>query len=89
MHCSQRSHRHPHLERLVLSGKAGQLSCLVSSFPSKPKYCELQHFHKKQEDLLVEQALLSVQAEDCATSKPLFSVQSLPGAKQIARVLLY
>ena len=85
---ASKSHRQADLERLVLSGKTGQLSCLVSSVSSKPKYCELEHFHKKPDSLLVEQALLSVQAKTVQPASP-FSVQSLPGAKKIARVLPY
>ena len=59
-----------------MSGKTGQLSCLVSSFSTKPKYCELQHFHKKPHNLLVEQALLSVQAKTVQPAAPVFNAIS-------------
>ena len=61
------------LERLLLSGKTGQLSCLVSSFSSKPKYCKLQHFRKKPDNLLVEQALLPIKQRLCNQQAPVFS----------------
>ena len=84
---ASKSHRQPDLERLVLSGKTGQLSCLVFTFSNKPKYCELQHFHKKPDNLLVEQALLwkKDQAKTVQPASPcfqcnLFQVQKkLPG----------
>ena len=72
-----------------MSGKTGQLSCLVLSFFSKPKYCELQHFHKKPDNLLVEQALLSVQAKTVQPASPCFQCNLFPVQKKNARVLPY
>lgn len=39
-----KSHKQPDLRRLVLSGKTGHVSFLVSSFSSKPICCELRIF---------------------------------------------
>ena len=83
-----RSHSPPDLDRPVLSGNTGQLSFLVSTFSTKPTYCELQHLHNEPDSLLVEQALLPVQAKPVQLVNPCFQCSLLQVPKIASAALL-
>ena len=75
----------PNRDRLVLSGKTGQLPFPGSSSSSKPAYCE--HFDKEPDSLLVEQILLLLQAKPVQPASPCCQCNLFQLQIKIAKVL--
>ena len=86
---ARQSYLELNLERLVLSGKTGQLPFLISSFSSKAQHREpvLSSFTKKPDILLAGSSSKAVQFESlCNQQAPVFSAICL-GADRFPRVL--